>query len=74
MTPEEEAMEAELWSRFLGPEPFADEPDSWMDEPPGGTIALLSAPPCEVCGEPGACMFDSEGRPLIHTRDEEDDD
>lgn len=24
-------------------------------------------PPCEVCGELGACAYDSEGRPMIHS-------
>lgn len=30
--------------------------------------------PCTVCGEQGACGYDNEGRPMIHTTEEEDDD
>jgi hypothetical protein len=27
---------------------------------------------CRVCGEPGACGYDAEGRPMIHTTTEEE--
>lgn len=27
----------------------------------------LDVEPCEICGEPGACAYDAEGRPMIHT-------
>lgn len=29
---------------------------------------------CEVCGEIGACGYDNEGRPMIHTEEEVDRD
>ncbi|HEY9411792.1 MAG TPA: hypothetical protein VIP77_19590 [Jiangellaceae bacterium] len=37
-----------------------DEPDCVDDEPP-------TVDPCPVCGAAGACSYDAEGRPLIHT-------
>jgi len=38
----------------LDPEP--DEPD-WES---------LEREPCLICGEPGACGYDAEGRPMVH--------
>lgn len=29
--------------------------------------------PCPICDAPGACAYDAEGRPLIHTTPEGDD-
>jgi hypothetical protein len=34
-------------------------------EPPA--VIPLAVEPCPVCGEQGACAYDAEGRPLIHT-------
>lgn len=39
-------------------------------------IQSFYSSPCHVCGELGACAYDSEGRPMIHTvedLDKEDD-
>lgn len=30
-------------------------------------LVQLEVEPCPVCGEQGACAYDAEGRPLIHT-------
>lgn len=30
--------------------------------------------PCIICGSTGACGYDSEGRPLIHSEIRDDDD
>ena len=48
-------------SRYIDPEPDIDE-------------MALRAEPCAVCGETGACGFDSEGRPLIHADGWNEDD
>lgn len=32
----------------------------------------LERHPCPVCGEPGPCAYDTEGRALIHATTEED--
>ena len=42
---------------------LADEPEPEWDS--------LDATPCPVCHAPGACSYDAEGRPLIHTTEEE---
>lgn len=31
------------------------------------TLAPLTVEPCPICGAQGACSYDAEGRPLIHT-------
>lgn len=36
------------------------------DEPPTDLLSL-TVEPCPVCGAQGACSYDVEGRPLIHT-------
>jgi hypothetical protein len=38
-----------------------------LPEPPDIDVESLGIDPCPVCGEPGACGYDAEGRPLIHT-------
>lgn len=43
-------------------------------EGPGLDITLsLVTEPCEVCGANGACGYDSEGRPMIHATQGEDE-
>lgn len=39
------------------------------DDPPDMDVQV-SETPCGVCGEHGACGYDAEGRPLIHTTDD----
>lgn len=45
-----------------------DDDNSFIDD-----IALLLNQPCVICGELGACGYDAEGRPMIHSLAEEDD-
>lgn len=47
---------------------FSDD-GSFIDD-----ITLLMNQPCTVCGEAGACGYDSEGRPMIHSFTEEDEE
>ena len=45
---------------------------TWDDEPTWDGPDLdvqVSREPCPECGAPGACAWDSEGRPLIHATD-----
>ena len=49
----------------------AEEP--YVEDPPDMDLEQLDATPCTVCGEHGACAYDAEGRSLIHTTDDEDD-
>lgn len=37
-------------------------------------IAILMSQPCTICGEVGACGYDAEGRPMIHSLSEEESD
>lgn len=41
-------------------------PQSDVEES-GPDVVALTVEPCPVCGEQGACAYDAEGRPLIHT-------
>lgn len=47
------------WSDFDGPD--LDEPYRLPD-------------PCVVCGSTTACGYDNEGRPMIHTVEDNEDD
>jgi len=51
-------------ARNLGAVPDFD-PDDVPDD-------LTDVGPCPLCGESGACMYDVEGRPLIHAVRDED--
>jgi hypothetical protein len=42
-------------------------------EPPDIDEVSLDGPPCHLCGAPGACGYDAEGRPYIHASWDEDD-
>lgn len=46
-------------------EPWPEDLDDYdpADDLP---VVSLDAGPCPECGEPGACSYDAEGRPLIH--------
>ena len=59
----------DFWATVL------DQPAELFDDStPDSNVTQLDPTPCPVCGEPGACSYDSEGRPLIHTTGEDDDD
>lgn len=46
------------------PDSGADLDDEAVDYGPDGDVPVSE--PCPECGEPGACAWDAEGRPLIH--------
>lgn len=48
--------------------PVLEEP-----EPPDIDEVSIDGPPCHLCGAPGACGYDAEGRPYIHASWDEDD-
>jgi hypothetical protein len=50
----------EFWADDVYPQDCAG------DEPAVDVVPLI-VEPCPVCGEQGACAYDAEGRPLIHT-------
>jgi len=50
----------DFWNHVLGQVELDDA------EPPVDLVPL-DVEPCPVCGEQGACAYDAEGRPLIHT-------
>jgi hypothetical protein len=41
-------------------------------EPDWDCVGIDSPNPCPECGSTGACGYDSEGRPMIHTVQEDD--
>lgn len=52
--------DADFWAHvFPMPEPWDDGPD--LDD------TTNQDKPCPLCGEIGACGYDNEGRPLIHS-------
>lgn len=65
---------------LLGPDPrlqkcgcpCADGP-SLGPEYDGPDFGTLNTTPCPICGAEGECANDSEGRPLIHALNDEDD-
>jgi hypothetical protein len=62
--------EDEFWEHVLlagHPEMSPDDED--LDPPATGLVDE----PCGVCGELNACMWDAEGRPLIHATDRRQD-
>jgi hypothetical protein len=45
-------------------------PPQWGDDDAGPDLdAAINVGVCETCGSGGACAYDAEGRPLIHTSD-----
>lgn len=51
-----------------------EEPDELEpDEDPEEYIRVAMAGPCLTCGEPAACAYDAEGRPLIHAVEDDDE-
>lgn len=64
--------EEEFWEDVLH-QLYPDQAYYPDDERPDPVAAGLIDTPCTVCGERGACAYDSEGRALIHTTDDADD-
>ena len=64
--------DGEFWDYvFNGVGPGDDPKAELEDMEPVGYDELDILARCEVCGEPGACGYDLEGRPLIHTSSDE---
>lgn len=65
LCPEADARDAmsddEFWAHVFPQAPY------WEPEDAGEDVDSLNATPCEECGASGACGYDSEGRPMIHT-------
>jgi len=65
----------EFWTYVLdiggSPEGPEEPPDIDMLEPGKENFRLDN--PCTVCRSPGACYYDSEGRPMIHIEESEDE-
>lgn len=64
----------EFWAdvaRGLGEQPLYQDDDPHGDYyDPDPTLGLPD--PCTVCGSLGACGYDAQGQPMIHTTDRED--
>lgn len=59
----------EFWEHvFIGPPLDNVQFPPAEPDPP----ASLDSTPCGVCGSDGACAWDAEGRPLIHTVEDEE--
>ena len=73
LCPDADARDAmtddEFWAHVLA------GPPQWDDEDAGPDIDVaIRATPCPVCGEAGACGYDSEGRALIHAVGDDDEE
>ena len=68
--------DGEFWDRvsknICGPsiEEFPPDPEEVIL----GLVGAELSKPCIVCGSTGACAYDSEGRPMIHTEEEDSED
>lgn len=71
----DEMSDAEFWERvgcnILGIDPGADYDEMVPDHIEMAEMHL--ADPCPECGSRGACGYDDEGRPMIHTTPKDDD-
>lgn len=66
--------DSEFWDFVLNGVHPGDDPEvpfEDLDEP--DVLELHNLAPCDVCGERGACGYDMDGRPLIHTIPSEED-
>lgn len=59
--------EPEFWMYVTGVTEDPNEEEISFDEAAPPVFPI----PCPVCGELTACSYDSEGRPLIHTVEED---
>jgi hypothetical protein len=63
--------DGEFWSYVLTGR--VDGPDEDPDVPDEIQMAELHlSDPCPECGSRGACGYDAEGRPMIHTTPKDD--
>lgn len=63
---ERDAMsDVEFWEHVF-PQSAPDDSLFGEDGPVERLLSLV-VEPCPVCGSDGACAYDTEGRPLIHT-------
>lgn len=53
--------------------PCYDEPEREVEPEPDIEQVSIDGPPCHLCGAPGACGYDPEGRPYIHASWDEDE-
>jgi hypothetical protein len=58
--------DGEFWEHVLGQRAWSPDDDPEPDVDP-----QMYTEPCSECGATGACAWDSEGRPMIHTTLEE---
>jgi len=61
--------DGEFWEHVLGTGTHVEyDPDGDPNMPDQAECELNArlATPCPECGQPGACAYDAEGRPLIH--------
>lgn len=59
----------EFWAHVfssVGEEAFIEE----MED----VVTQILSQPCEECGSTGACAYDSEGRPMIHSLEDKEDE
>jgi len=72
---ERDAMsEDEFWERVaanLSGDQYPPQEPDWAAEL---DVTPLDSPACVLCGSTGACAYDAEGRALIHTTDDDDED
>lgn len=59
--------EEEFWAHV-----YQTEYSDYSDEPDLDTLKDALDEPCPVCRSTGACGYDSEGRPMIHTVEDDD--
>lgn len=60
--------DAEFWEHVLQPESVGRDYDIDLDD-----IEQMQGSPCPVCGQPGACGYDADGRPMIHLMEDGDE-
>jgi len=61
--------DAEFWAHVFQVADVSDEDFEYYTD----TTTDTTLPHCQVCGSTTACSYDSEGRPMIHVVEDEDD-
>lgn len=59
--------EAEFWEHVLQPSGPGSDYDIDPDD-----IEQMQGSPCTACGAVGACAYDVDGRPMIHTTEDDE--